>query len=472
MKMFAFLAVALATAFLIMPEAAMAATGAMAHGADPIAYTAMSAILAVSPSIETPRVRGIRAIRNEGDLNKVLAELNRGFETFKAEQEAQMAALKKGVDDVVSAEKIERINNDISNLTNLVEEAKAAIDAARIGGAGNGPSAEARAHAEAYQAWMRRGTDPANGMRVLEVGAALTTDSDPDGGYLVPAAVEADIERVLGAESAMRAIANVVIVGAGGWEKPVNFGGATSGWVGERDTRPETGTPQLGVLGLSWGEIYANPAVTQRMLDDGIFDVEAWLADEVGIEFAEEEGASFITGNGTNKPRGFLSYTNVANSSYEWGKLGYIASGAAANFATPTTSVSPADAFVDLYHSLKSGYRNGASWLMNDLTVGSIRKFKAADGAWLWAPPTSEAPPTILGKPLYTDDNMPTVAADAFAVAFGNFKRGYTIGDRFGTRTLRDPYTNKPFVHFYSTKRVGGAVTNFAAIKLMKIATS
>lgn len=422
--------------------------------------------------VSFPRARGIVAARAEGDVNALLAQLNQGFEAFKAEQEAQIKALKKGFDDVVSAEKIERINADISALTTLVEEAKAAIDASRIGGGGNGPSAEVRAHATAFNAWARRGIDPADGMRGLEVSAALTTDSDPDGGYLVPAAVEAALERVMGAQTVVRQIANVIIVGAGGWEKPVNLGGATSGWVGERDARGETATPQLAKLGLAWGEIYANPAATQRMLDDGIFDVEAWLADEIGIEFAEEEGTSFITGNGVNKPRGFLTYTNVDNGSYEWGKLGYVPSGAAADFKAASATASPADSFVDIYHALKQGYRNGASWLMNDLTVGKVRKFKAADGAWLWQPPTSEAPPTILGKPLYTDDNMPTVAADAFAVAFGNFKRGYTIGDRFGTRILRDPYTNKPFVHFYATKRVGGAVTNFEAIKLMKIATN
>lgn len=421
--------------------------------------------------VSIPRVRGIAAVRAQDDLAGLIAQVNSSVEAMRAEQDAAIAALRKGQEDVVRTEKIERIDASIGELTATVEETRAALDAARIGaGGGNAPNAEQRAHASAFNAWARRGAEPADGMRSLEVSAALTTESDPDGGYLVPEPMEAALERILGEESAMRRIAKVVQVGAGGYTVPFNMGGAGSGWVGEHDARPETATPKLAELSLSWGELYANPAATQRMLDDARFDVETWLAGEIGIEFGEEEGAAFIGGNGVNKPRGLLTYDAVADASYAWGKIGYVASGAAADFKAASSSASPADALVDLYHALKSGYRNGAAWLMNDLTVAKIRKFKAADGTWLWQPPTSEAPPTILGKPLYTDDNMPTVGAGALAIAFADFRRAYTIGDRFGTRILRDPYTNKPFVHFYATKRVGGAVTNFEAIKLMKIA--
>lgn len=423
--------------------------------------------------VPIPRARGIKSVRGQDDLSALIAQVNRSVADLRTEQEEAIAALRKGQEDVVRTEKIERIDNSISALTATIEETRAAVDAARIGaGDGNALTSDQRAHASAFDAWARRGVEPANGMRSLEVSAALTTESDPDGGYLVPEAMEAALERVLGEESAMRRLAKVVSVGGGGYTVPFNMGGAGSGWVGEHDARPETATPKLSELSLSWGELYANPAATQRMLDDARFDIEAWLSDEIAIEFGEKEGGAFIGGNGVNKPRGLLAYEAVANADYVWGKLGYVPSGAAADFKAASATGSPADALVDLYHSLKSGYRNNAAWLMNDLTVAKIRKFKTADGAWLWQPPTSEAPPTILGKPLYTDDNMPTVEADALAIAFADFRRAYTIGDRFGTRVLRDPYTNKPFVHFYATKRVGGAVTNFEAVKLLKIATN
>jgi len=420
-----------------------------------------------------PRARGIVAVRADGsDLPGQLAALNTALTEFQTRQETRLAALEAGrADDVVDRETLNRINGEISALTTAVNESKAAIDAARIGGAGNSLSAEAQEHRTAFNALLRRGIEPDAGMRSLEVRAALTTDSDPDGGFLVPAPVVEGIDRVLGVVSAMRTAARVINVGGGGYKKAVNLGGATSGWVGEKSARPETGTPDLSEIGVPNGELYANPAATQRMLDDSIFDVEAWLAEEIAIEFAEEEGAAFITGNGVNKPRGILAYDKVANASYSWGKTGFVVSGKADGFLVPTSTASPADALVNLYHSLRSGYRAGAAWMMNDLTVATIRQFKDGDGKWLWQPPTAEAPELVLGKPCYTDDNMPTVAADAFAVAFANFMRAYTITDGVGVRILRDPFTNKPFVHFYATRRVGGGITNFEAIKLLKIST-
>ncbi len=240
----------------------------------------------------------------------------------------------------------------------------------------------------------------------------------------------------------------------------VSQGGTTSGWVGEEGKRAETKASTLAKIVINSGEIYANPAATQRALDDAWLDVAQWLADEVAIEFAEQEGEAFILGDGKDKPRGILTYPMVANTSYAWGKLGFVASGAAAGFST----TAPADALIDLYYSLKKGYRNGATFLTSDLVLGKIRKFKDGDGNYLWAPPTVDMPGTILGKPVETDDNMPELAANAFPVAFGNFKRAYLVADRQGARVLRDPFTNKPNVHFYTTKRVGGAVVNYEAL--------
>lgn len=418
------------------------------------------------------RARGIARVRAEDDISKLIAQVNSSFETFKAEQEAAVKDLKKGMEDVVRAEKIERIETSVSDLTKAVEDAKAAVDAMKIGGdPGDGPSAASREYAKAFDAYARRGKRE-DELPELAVKAALTTDSDPDGGYFVPENVDSTVTRVLGVNSAVRTISRVVSVGSDSFKMLVGQGGAGSGWVAEKDARPETDTPTLSQLDLAFGELYANPAASQRTLDDAMFNVESWLADEIAIAFAEAEGAAFIAGNGVKKPRGLLSYDMVANASYEWGKIGYIASGKSDGFLAPTSSVSPADALVDLFYALKAGYRNGATWLMGDATVGAIRKFKDGDGTWLWQPPTAEAPATIMGKPVVTDDNMPGVSADQFPVLFGDFARAYTVADVVGTRVLRDPFTNKPFVHFYTTKRVGGGVSNFEAVKALKIATS
>lgn len=417
------------------------------------------------------RVRGIVAARAEapGNLKDVLADLNRSFAAFKEEQEAALADLRKGTEDVVRTEKVDRINQSVTELTNAVNETKAQITAMQLGGgAGDAPNADKQAHAKAFNTWFRRGSAEAEaGLRSLEVKAGLTTQSDPDGGYLVPEEMDRAVSRVLGTVSAMRGMARVVTISAAEYSVLVSQGGAGSGWVGEEDSRAETDTPTLSKILINSGEIYASPAATQRALDDGFLNVEQWLADEVSIEFAEQEGEAFISGNGINRPKGFLSYDTAENGSYAWGKLGYKVTGAAAAFATSN----PADALMDLFYSLKAGYRNGAEFLTSDAVLGTIRKFKDGQGNYLWSPPTADMPGLILGKPVQTDDNMPALGANAFPVAFGNWQRGYLIADRMGVRVLRDPYTNKPNVLFYTTKRVGGAVVNFEAIKLLKCST-
>jgi HK97 family phage major capsid protein len=432
--------------------------------------TTIAALAASSALVAARRTRGIQGVRNEAPANlaDALAELNRGFEAFKAENEAKIAEVRKGFDDVVSAEKLERINADITALTKAVEDSKAALDAVRIGGGSGKPlSAEKKAHADAFNSWFRRGREPEAGLGDLQVKAGLTTQSDPDGGYMVPEQMEGTIDRVLGTVSTIRSLARVVQVGTAEYKKLVNLAGTKSGWVGEEEARPETGTPTLAQILITTGEIYANPMATQTSLDDAVFDVEAWLAEEVSTEFAEKEGAAFWNGDGIKKPRGIANYPTVANASYAWGKVGFTVTGAAAAFA----SSNPADAIIDLYYSLKAGYRNGATFLSSDAVLGTVRKFKDGQGNYLWAPPTADMPATILGKPVASDDNVDALGANKFPMAFGNFQRGYLIADRVGIRVLRDPYTNKPNVGFYTTKRVGGGIVNFEAIKLLKCST-
>lgn len=423
-------------------------------------------------SIITPRKpRGIVAVRAEaaGTPTEILAALQKTFEEFKAEHTAELEALKKNKADVVQSEKVDRINSEVSKLQKSLDDVNQTLAALRVGGAGEVTDPAVKEHAQAFNKWFRKGDRAIDAnLHDLEVKAALSTDSDPDGGYLVPEEMSDTIDRVVGTVSVMRELATVLPIGSNTYKKLVNMGGAGSGWVGEKDSRPETATPNLRELIFNTQELYANPATTQGALDDARLDIAAWLANEVAIEFAEQEGAAFISGDGVNKPRGILGYETVTNASYSWGKVGFVKSGVAA--ALTDGSNNGSDALISLYYALKQQYRNGAQWLMADSVMETVRKFKDGDGNYLWSPATASGEiPTFLGKPVRTDDNMDAVAANKFPIAFGNFQRAYLIVDRFGTRVLRDPYTNKPYVHFYTTKRVGGGIQNFEALKLLKV---
>lgn len=416
-----------------------------------------------------PRARGIMAVRADtSDIAATIAELNRTFAAFREVNDRRLTELESGRGDVVTNEHVDRINASLGELTETVNAQREQLDAIRLNGTGGQPgqTAEARAYSQAFNQWFRSGDNQVEAtLRGLGVNAALTTQSDPDGGFVVPEEMDGTIGRVLAAQSAMRGLARVVTTTGSGYKTLMSQGGATSGWVGEEAARGSTSTPQLSEITVPYGEIYANAYATQRLLDDASIDIAAWLADEVAITFAEQEGTAFITGNGVNRPMGFLSYTQVANASYAWGKIGFVTTGTSGAFAT-----AGADNFMSLYGALKPGYRNGATFLMSDATLTVARAFKDTTNNYIWAPPTVNGPDTILGKPVVTDDNMPAVAANSYSVAFGDFRRGYLINDRMGAQVLRDPYTNKPYVNFYTTKRVGGGVVNFEAIKTLKFA--
>lgn len=316
--------------------------------------------------------------------------------------------------------------------------------------------------------YLRKGLE--TGLAGLEA-KSLNISTPGDGGYAVPEAIDQMIETRLRDISPIRQVATVVQVGTANYRKLVATSGFASGWVAETAQRPETTAPSFTEVSPPWGELYANPAATQAMLDDAVFDVESWLAGDISLEFAKQEGAAYISGNGTNRPKGFLAYPTAAtgDATRAFGTLQYVAAGAAGNFDV----TAPADKLIDLVHALRPAYRQGAVFLMNSATLARIRKFKDEEGNFLWRPSLAEGQPaTLLGYPVIEAQDMPDVAADSFAIAFGNFAHGYVIAERTGTRILRDPYSNKPFVHFYATRRIGGAVVNSEAIKLMKFSAS
>lgn len=389
------------------------------------------------------------------------------FEQFKAANDDRLNQIEtKMAADVVTTEKVDRINTEITTLQSAVDETAAAIGRLTVGGGGTVPDPEAAAYTQAFNTYFRRGND--DELRAAAAAqAAATTQSEPDGGFLVPEEMETTIDRVLGTMSTMRALATVRSISAGTYKKIVNVGGTTSGWVGETDPRGETGRPKLEELAFNAMELYAMPLASQTLLDDARVNIEQWLGEEVSTEFAEQEGAAFIAGDGVNKPRGILQYQTVDNAAWAWGKIGFLKTGVDGAFP----AANPSDLLIDVIYAIKQGYRQNATWIMNRFLQAEIRKFKDANGQYLWQPAmTLDQPATLLNYPIADDDNMPDAAVNSLSLGFGDFQRGYMIVDRFGIRVLRDPFSTKPYVSFYTTKRVGGGVQNFEAFKLVKFA--
>lgn len=364
---------------------------------------------------------------------------------------------------------IEQQGNGLEAFKNHLEQRMSAIEGKHnrlrlggsIGDAKGGTDGEAKAE---FSGFVRKGIVPMD-------KKALSTATDADGGYAVPMEIDSAIESLLLEISPMRQLARVVPASTSDFKTLVNKRGTASGWVGEEDARAETGTPDLAEVVYPSGEIYAFPMATQRSLEDMAFDAEAWLQAEIADEFALKEGAAFVTGNGTNKPKGFLAYTTAATADgvRAFGSLQHVIT--TSDSGLPATN--PGDVLIALMHSLRSGYRRGAAWMMNTNTLSVIAKLKDGNDNYLWRPGLAEGQPsTLLGYPVYEDENMPDIATNALPIAFGNFQRGYTIVDRTGTSILRDPYTRKGYVGFYSRKRVSGAVVNSEAIKLLKVAAA
>lgn len=323
-------------------------------------------------------------------------------------------------------------------------------------------SASDTSHAAFVDGYIRKGAS-------LEL-KSLSGTTPGDGGYAIPREIDATVDALLKGFSPIRAIANVVQVGSSGYRKLVTQNGVASGWAADDAARPDTGNPLFNEVVPSFGDLYAKPSATQAMLDDVQFDVEAWLAGEIAAEFAKAEGSAFVNGTGINRPKGFLQAPTAVTSDAQraFGTLQYVPTGTLGAF-----SANPQDKLVELVHALRAPYRQGAVWVMNSATLAAIRKFKTTDGAFIWqAGLTQGQPDTLLGYPVIEAEDMPDIAGNSLSIAFGNFKSGYLIAERTETRILRDPYSNKPFVQFYATKRLGGCVSNSESIKLLKFSAT
>ncbi len=397
-----------------------------------------------------------------------LEPLHRAFAAFRETNDQRLEQIESRLSaDVVTEEKLARIDR-------AIDETKRRVDAQALERShprlelstksANDPLQHE--HKSAFRAYVRSGE--AGGLKAIEE-KAMSIGSGADGGYLVPVPAESEILRRLALISPVRSIASVRAISTATFKKAFSLSGPASGWVAETDARPQTANQQIADMSFPAMELYAMPAATQSLLDDAAVDVEQWIAEEIDTVFAEQEGAAFVSGNGVNKPTGFLSYTKSTTAAWSWGKTAYVLTGAAGAF--PASN--PSDVLVDLIYAAKAGYRQNGRFVMNRKTQAAIRKFKSSTGEYLWEPPSSiGAPATLMNFPVVEAEDMPDIAADSFSIAFGDFQRGYLVVDRLGIRVLRDPYSSKPYVLFYTTKRVGGGIQDFDAIKLLKFGTA
>jgi len=401
------------------------------------------------------------------EIKSLVEAQGRAFEEFKKTNDEliQAKADGKAVSDLET--KLEKINNDLNQLSHDIVEVGKKANRPAAGGDSQISAEQAEYKTAFRENFLRKGV--ADGLKELE-RKAFQAGSDVDGGYFIDSEMEMDIDRIAATVSAMRGLADVRTIGSKGLEFRAKKTGMAARWVGEGEAGGETTAPKYAKLEILAEEMEAEPWAYNTALDDADFDVVADITDEAGISFGEAESSAFISGNGIKKPRGILTYDVVANSAYEWGKVGYIASGGAGAFAASN----PGDNVIDLLHSLKSAYRQGAVLLMADTTLAAVRKIKDGTGNFYLFNPdaTGKFNGFVLGAPVVIDDNMPVISANSYSIAYGNFKRGYRIVDRKGIALIRDNITTKGTTKFNFRKRVGGGIRNFEALKLMKFAAS
>ncbi len=434
----------------------------------------------MSKHMNPRRLRGTVAIRADGDdLAGLFAELNTSFAEFKASMTAKEKETSKRFDDVVTTEKLERINASISE-TNAkyqseIDKLNAQIAGLTLnGGEDDGLSEADREYRATFENWFRTGDGESQvkaAMKAGEITAAYEVGDDSKGGYTAPVEWDRSITDQRVEISPMRRYASVQSVTGQGFTKLYNLHGTTSAWVGEKAARPQTDGSVLATYAFSFGEIYAMPAATERILEDSEIDMAAWLAGEVNIEFAYQEGAAFIGGDGVNKPKGVLRYDAATEAAlppaqrHPLGPITEVVSGDA-NGLTP-------DGLVDLIYDLPEDRSQGAALFANRKTHAVIRKMKDGQGNFLWQPPfQAGAPAQVLGQPINELSGLPDVAAGTIPILFGNMAQAYRIFDRVGMSVLRDPYTNKPYILFYTRKRVGGGLWNPEWMRYHRIGTA
>ncbi len=420
------------------------------------------------------------------ELKQAMDAISTAFEAFKTKNDERLALIeKKGSSDVVLEDTVKRIEAEIqkkndefhSQYKKLEAEIKRkGLNADPEDGSESKYAAQFSkelgkpisvegyvAYKKAFSGYIRKNSAGSSETELK----SLLSGSDLDGGFAVTPDMSGNIVKLIYETSPMRQVANVVTIGTDALEGLYDLSDVSAGWVGETESPTETTTPKMGEWKIPVHDQYAEPRATQRLLDDAVFNVEGWVAEKIADRFARLENAAFFTGNGTKQPRGFLTYAAGNPSATAYGVIEQINSGASGAFA----GSNPGDALINLVYSLKSTYRQNASFMMKRATLSEVRKLKDGDGNYLWQPDFQmKQGGTLIGFNIVEAEDMPSIAANSLGISFGDFKAGYQIVDRQGIRILRDAFTAKPYVKFYTTRRVGGAVVNFEAIKLMKFA--
>lgn len=400
--------------------------------------------------------RGIMAVFAQGnedaDVQKVFAQIAE----FKAKKDKEIADLTAQLATTAKAEDVTALQAKLTEAETALNTMTEQINALQLNGGSGSVNAEEKAQIEAMQAFMRTG----------DIRADMKKADDSNGGYLIPTEWDRTVTDKLQEFSPLRSIFYVQSTSKPAFEKLYNMHGATSGWVGEEDARPKTDTPTFKKELFATGEMYANPSATQQILDDAEIDLGVFLANEVQSEFAIQENKAFISGDGAKgKPYGLLTYAEGGTNAnkHPLGAIKVVKSGNANDITV--------DSLLDLVYDLPQSYSQNAVFMMNRKTLAKVRKLKDTTGNYLWQPSLQAGQPsTLLGYPCYEVAEMPDVAANALSIAFGDMKRAYMILDRKGVSVLRDPFSAKPFIQFYTTKRMGGGVTNPEAVRLLKIA--
>ncbi|MDO5116194.1 MAG: phage major capsid protein [Synergistaceae bacterium] len=400
------------------------------------------------------------------ELKRLMEQMGTAFKEYKDTNDERIRQIEAGGSGAEAKAKLELLESKLQELETAKGELEAKMNRSQKPEVDEKKEFEVK-HRAAFGQFLRKGDARAIEALRSEV-KDMSTIIGEDGGYAVPSEMSRTIYQMLAEDNPMRSVCDALSVSSEDYKELVNTGGAGGGWVGEETPRPKTGSPTLAEVKPVFGEIYAFPFATQRALDDVYFDLEGHIINEVEKTFAEKENAAFTNGDGENKPKGLFAHDFVSadDGSRKYGKFQYVATGNAS-----TLGSNPGDILISVQESLRSGYRVNAIWMLNSTTLSAIRQLKDSDGNYLWRPGLDRGTPNqILGDPYVINHDMPKIAANAMPIAFGNFKRAYTIVDRIGIRVTRDQYTNKPYVGFYVTKRVGGMVRDTLAVKAVKVA--
>ncbi|WP_267386530.1 phage major capsid protein [Sphingomonas sp. GC_Shp_3] len=396
-----------------------------------------------------------------GDPKAMIAALNTAFEEFKTTHDDKI----KGKVDALVDTKLEAINATLNDLTKAIDDQAKAAAAELLLGSKKPVDA---AYTGLFGSYMREGTreqeEKLKAEQKVGVRAAMSEGSPADGGLTAPIEWDRTVTERLKLISPLRAESTVQSISKAGFIKLFTDRQLGSGWVGETASRPATSTPQFTALPFVPGEIYANAAASQDLLDDSEVDMETWLPNEIETEFSRQEGIAFIGGDGANKPYGVLSYVTGGSAAarHPWGAI--------AVRAVAKAGTIDADAVSQLIYDLAAMYQPNAKFFMNRQTMSTIRLLKDGQGRYLWQPTYQVGQPsTLLGASIVDVPDMPNVGAGAVPLLFGDMRETYLVIDRIGFRVLRDPYTNKPYISFYCTKRVGGGVKNPDAMKALQL---